>query len=678
MDQEILKSENLKAKEVVSKVVSKLNKINSETASLQEDSLKRLQFIREQALTYTDMMDTLREIQNEVDAFDIKEVYQTINELNYLKDNPFFARIDLKDKFDEAPTPYYISKFGFFDGALPLLIDWRAKLASVYYKYRYPQKDVQYEVDGEKFSYDMSLKRTYEIESGQVLKYFNNDIGLSENELIIEKIKNRTGGVLEDIVETIQESQMKIIESDPREVCIVQGCVGSGKSTVAIHKLSYIFFNYPEIIRPDRSILISKNRVLVDYLSSLFPKLGIFDLKYATTRDLIFRHLTLEGIKIKFNLGVNTDVSRFNAQFTENFLNRIADAKKKCFEDINDILNKEKYQGMIAYKFNYDLPIFDNVNELLEEISVILSDLKEESKLLKGDPFELQKVKDSIAKFSQLKSEVTSKKTEIINSHFNSIVTDNGLSEFLGYSEAILYLLIFYEFYGFKKNQVYEYCVIDEAQDCSLVEFLFLKRMVINNRFCIIGDLNQNLHNGSLTKWEEIFSLFKGTKISTFMLDTNYRSTKNIVDFANKIIGNFTQMYLPKPIEKIGPQVVSFDFDEAKSLELFKESIIEDYKDLTKSVGVIFHNSILKEKIIDILKENITDPEKLIILEEVKKGFYTPRGIYGVDFENCKGLEFNKVYLFGFSVDKIEDFETAKKAFVGVTRAMNELVIFNK
>lgn len=678
MDQNILNQENQKSKEFVTKITSKLDKINNDTKSLQEESMKRLQFIREQALTYTDMMDTLREIQNDVDSFDVKEVYQTINELTYLKDNPFFARIDLKEKGDSDSIPYYISKFGFFDGATPLLIDWRAKLASLYYKYRYPQQNVSYSVEDESFVFDMYLKRTYEIESGTVLKYFNNDIQLSENDLIIEKIKDRTGGVLEDIVETIQESQMKIIESDPREVCIVQGCVGSGKSTVAIHKLSYIFFNYASIIRPDRSILVSKNRVLVDYLSSLFPKLGIFDLKYATTRDLIFRHLTLEGIKVKFNLSTNTDVSKFNEEFTSNFIERIAQSKKKCFDDINEILNKEKYQGLISFKFNQNMPIFDSVNELIEEISIILSDLKEEAKFLKSDPFELQKLKDASSKFSQLKSELTSKRTDIINSHFNLMVNENNLSNFLGYSEALLYLIIFYEFYGFKKNQVYEYCVIDEAQDCSLIELLFLKKMVINNRFCIIGDINQNLHNGSLTKWEDIFTLFEGTKISTFLLDTNYRSTKNIVDFANKIISKFTNMYLPKPIEKIGNEVVSYDLSEEETIDLFRKSIVEDYSNLSKSVGVVFHNSQIKEKIIEILKQEITDPEKLIILEEVKKGFYTPRGIYGVDFENCKGLEFSKVYLFGFDLDKISDFENAKKAFVGVTRAMNDLVIFNK
>jgi DNA helicase IV len=137
----------------------------------------------------------------------------------------------------------------------------------------------------------------------------------------------------------------------------------------------------------------------------------------------------------------------------------------------------------------------------------------------------------------------------------------------------------------------------------------------------------------------------------------------------------FTSLYLPKPIEKIGPEVITLDLKGDS--DLLVTEILKDYSDLSKSVGIVIHNHVLKDEIISKLKEMIPNPEKLIILAEIKKSFYTPRGIYVLDFENCKGLEFNKVYLLGFQIEKINDFETAKKAFVGVTRAMNELIIVN-
>lgn len=674
MDKNILEQENKKAKEVVSLVSTKVERLNNTVNSLQNETIKELTLIRENALTYMDMLDTMESLQRQIDALDIKKIVEDLNQLDYLKNNPFFARIDLKDKVDGGVEPYYIAKFGFIHESVPVVIDWRAKLATIYYKYRYPQDDVSYTVEDQKFSFDMKLKRTFEIDNGQIVKYFNNDIQLSENEIIIEKIKDRTGGVLEDIVETIQQDQMEIIESDPREVCVVQGCVGSGKSTVAIHKLSYIFFNFPNIIQPDKSILVSKNRVLVDYLSSLFPKLGIFDLKYMTTRDLIFRHLTLEGIKNKFNLGVNTDISEFNQEFYLNFVSKINKSKEECFNEITEILQKEKYVDLVSFKFNYQRPIIENLNELVKDISETIADIREE---IKEDPNSIfvLKLKDTISRLNSLKTEVNSKKTQIINLHFSQIVKDYNLDGFLGYKEALLYLLIFHEYYGFSKNPVYEYCVLDEAQDMSIMELFFLKKIVVNSRFCIIGDLNQNIHNNPLSDWSDFNVLFEQSKISTFKLETNYRSTKNIVDFANNILKPFTNVYLPKPIEKIGEEVKSFSLDGKPNLLI--DQVLEDYKNLNKSIGIVLNNHILKDEIISKLKEKIDDPEKLIILEEIKKSFYTPRGIYILDFENCKGLEFNKVYLLGFDLEKIKDFDTAKKAFVGVTRAMNELIVMN-
>jgi DNA helicase-2/ATP-dependent DNA helicase PcrA len=674
MDENTLIQENKKASEVTKLVTIKVDALNNTVSNLQNETIKELTLIRENALSYMDMVDTMESLQRQIDALDIRKIVEDLNQLDYLKQNPFFARIDLKDKIDGSVTPYYIAKFGFIHDSLPIVIDWRAKLATLYYKYRYPQENVSYEVDSQKYVFDMKLKRTFEIDNGQVVKYFNNDIQLSESDIIIEKIKDRTGGVLEDIVETIQQDQMEIIESDPREVCVVQGCVGSGKSTVAIHKLSYIFFNFPNIVQPDKSILVSKNRVLVDYLSSLFPKLGIFDLKYMTTRDLIFRHLTLEGIKNKFNLGVNTDISEFNQNFFNNFSDKINKSKDECFKEINEILQKEKYADLVSFKFNYQRPIIENLNELVKDISETISDIREE---IKEDPNSIfvLKLKDTISRLNSLKTEVNSKKTQIINLHFSTIVKEYSLDGFLGYKEALLYLVIFHEYYGFNKNPVYEYCVIDEAQDMSIMELFFLKKIVVNNRFCIIGDLNQNIHNNPLSDWSDFNVLFDQTKVTTFKLETNYRSTKNIVDFANRILKPFTSAYLPKPIEKVGKEVTSFSLNGSSDLLINK--ILEDYKDLNKSVGIVINNHPLKDEIISKLKENINDPEKLIILEEIKKSFYTPRGIYVLDFENCKGLEFNKVYLLGFDPENIKDFETAKKAFVGVTRAMNELIIMN-
>lgn len=675
MNDDILIHENNKAKEFQSLVEKEKNKLSSNFSKIEKDSQELLATIRDQGLSYTDMMDTLRSVQEQYDSLDIQYFSEKMNEYNYLIKNPFFARIDLNQHGKEVVENFYIAKFGFFEEGRPILIDWRTKLASIYYKNRYPRKNISYEVDGNIHTFDMLLKRTFEFDEGTIIKYFNNDIGVSETEIVVDKIKNRTGGVLEDIIETIQESQIDIIEADPRSVCIVQGCVGSGKSTVAIHKLSHIFFNYPDLIRAHNSILISKSRVLVDYLSTLFPRLGIFDLKYKTVRDLMFKLLTENTPSVKFNLDLNPDISDIHLEFYNVLNDNISKVKKRAFDEISELVNSKMRSDTDYYKFNPAFSIKKQIDEIIQDLDEAVMYLKDDIRELRGNEFEREKKKIALTKIQNLKKDIRSLENNLLNKSFKELLSDYQLPKVLGYREALIFLFVFIELYGIKEEDLYDYSVIDEAQDLCILEMAIISRFIQNKRFCIIGDLNQNIHNNPLSSWEEIYPVFLGSKINTFQLDTNYRSTRNIIEFANKILLPYTDVYLPKSIEKFGPNVLEIETkNEDEKFEKFVSLIKEDYQDISKSIGVVFYNYEDFERYQEKLKEICEEPEKLVVLSDQNKAIYSPRAIYLTDFKHCKGLEFNKVYLFGFG-QKAKDFEEAKKYFVACTRAMNELII---
>jgi len=384
--------------------------------------------------------------------------------------------------------------------------------------------------------------------------------------------------------------------------------------------------------------------------------------------------MTLECKGLKFNLELNTNISEFNSEFCKNLTSEIDEAKKMCFIDLQNVIDSEKYLNLIKFKFVHNTSIFENLENLQEELEESILNIKDEIKDEKEDAFRSEKLKMSLKIHQDLKKEVNSKKSQILKEHFNALVKKYSLNKFLGYKESLLYLVIFQEFYGFKNNPIFEYCVVDEAQDLAVLEFMFLKKVVLSHRFCIIGDLNQNLHNKALSSWEDLEILFDSDKIERHKLEKNFRSTKNIIDYANSVMSPFTTKYLPIPIEKIGKEVVETTLE---NLSDFRDMLKEDYKNLEKSIGLIFYNYDKKNEVVKIAEEEVSDASKLITLAELKKGFYSPRGVYIVDFNDCKGLEFNKVYLFGFETRNIKDFEEAKKAFVGITRAMNELVILN-
>ncbi|MFA6982158.1 MAG: hypothetical protein WC243_04000, partial [Patescibacteria group bacterium] len=265
----IYKEEETKLSDVKSKLGNAKDSLVSDIEKLGGENLDALRTYRESPETSPlDVLLFMEQLHEKNVSFNLPDKFKRLEEFENLLREPYFSRIDLENNENGELQKIYVGKFGFTDDA-PVITDWRAKIASVYYRYRYPQRNVTYVTPDGVETRNLTLKRTFEIDKGQLIKYYNNDLKLDENEIISGKIEKRTGGVLEDIVETIQIGQLDIIESDPRQICIVQGCVGSCKSTVAIHKLSHIFFNYPELIHPERSILIAKNQILVGYLSTL-------------------------------------------------------------------------------------------------------------------------------------------------------------------------------------------------------------------------------------------------------------------------------------------------------------------------------------------------------------------------------------------------------------------------
>ena len=276
MNEEGLKEERNHLKNIINKVKNAREGIVKSLEVISKDNIERLKELRDEGSSAfgsrsNDFDILLDQLHQKNLAFNIKGKYQTLDELEFLISEPYFSRIDLYDPKTKNTSDYYIGKFSYTERK-PIITDWRSKVASIYYRYRYPQQNVSYETPLGKEIKDLKLKRTYEIQEGSLIKYYNNDLQLDESTIISEKIKKRTGGILEDIIQTIQESQLDIIEADPRQVCIVQGCVGSGKSTVAIHKLAHIFFNFPKIIRPERCLMVTKSQILAGYLSTLFPK----------------------------------------------------------------------------------------------------------------------------------------------------------------------------------------------------------------------------------------------------------------------------------------------------------------------------------------------------------------------------------------------------------------------
>jgi DNA helicase-2/ATP-dependent DNA helicase PcrA len=496
---------------------------------------------------------------------------------------------------------------------------------------------------------------------------------------MIEKIQQRTGGVLEDIVETIQESQLDIIESDPRQICIVQGCVGSGKSTVAIHKLSHVFFNFPKYIRPSRSILVAKNQILVGYLSTLFPKLGIFDINYKTLRDLVVNLIFREELKIHYNLDKEEDTSSIDIDYIKKLNEEINKIHIQVKDVIENIFTDEDLSTFGGYKYSDTMTPYENVTDLISDLEEELSMQKEK---LKNNPKSVKSwiFKENVNNLRKIIRKLYRVRTSIKDSNLKSVLrtVNIDIKKELGYLQTLLYLFVYSELVGIKKVQKYEYCVIDEGQDFSSIEYAVLSKFVLRGRFAIFGDLNQSIETDGIGDWTKIEEVIKdASRASVFKLETNYRSTKPIIDYANVILNKYTDNNLPKSINRKGIDPAENIFNNDSDLTTkIKDEIDEDLKNLDKSIGIITFSDKYFDELSEYLRQK--DNKNILILDKDKVISYIPKGMYLMKSDDCKGLEFSKVYVVGKNIKKINNFFDAKKAFVAVTRAMNELNVYWK
>jgi DNA helicase IV len=193
-----LEQEKTKLAQTVEFIKSRKTSLENALTSMGAITLEKLTELRRDAEGGMDLIVALQRLNESNASFNLPDKYAQLEELSYLEKEPYFARIDLKDA--SSTQPYYIGKFGWANKSL--VTDWQLKL-SIFYKYRYPQK-TSYKTDIETYTYDLTLKRTYEIDAGELVKFYNNDLQFDDSSQISRKIESRTEEH-EDIIETIQE-----------------------------------------------------------------------------------------------------------------------------------------------------------------------------------------------------------------------------------------------------------------------------------------------------------------------------------------------------------------------------------------------------------------------------------------------------------------------------------------
>ncbi|MFS0820453.1 RNA polymerase recycling motor HelD [Bacillus sp. 1P02SD] len=216
----------------------------------------------------------------------LRRTNEEVRNLKRNRNKPYFARINFKREETGNEEILYFGKVSLFDKEtqLPIIVDWRSPVANIYYDGRLGE--VSYEAEGEEYKGYLSLKRQLIIEEGELEEIRDVDLTTTD-ELLQKSLSESASNRLTDIVSTIQEEQNNIIRADLNKPIIVQGAAGSGKTTIALHRISYFIYTYAEYFSPDQLMILAPNRLFIDYISEVLPELGVDHIQQTTYVDYV-------------------------------------------------------------------------------------------------------------------------------------------------------------------------------------------------------------------------------------------------------------------------------------------------------------------------------------------------------------------------------------------------------
>lgn len=255
-------------------------------------------------------------------------------------DKPYFARVDFIPEGEGNAQKIYIGKTSLMkaeDNEM-LIVDWRAPVASIYYDGRLGE--VEYESEEGVQKGNMLLKRQLSIEKGSLEEVLDIDITASDA-FLQASLSANAESKLKDIASTIQAEQNKVIRAPLHQPIIIQGVAGSGKTTIALHRIAYFMYTYEKTFDPENFLILAPNNLFINYISEVLPELGVENVRQSTYVDFM---KALLGSKPKIT-------SRDDA---------LADIIEDKKEDIDELIWVAKYKGSEGF--------IDIVNSYVESI----------------------------------------------------------------------------------------------------------------------------------------------------------------------------------------------------------------------------------------------------------------------------------------------------------------------
>lgn len=681
---------------------------------------------------------------------------EELNKYSQIQAAPYFGRINFKENFTDNLEVVYIGKFGLYDSEKGdmLVLDWRTPMANIYYSGI--DEDVAYKAPDGIVEGKMLLKRRYVIEEGKLTE-IHDEKSLQDNlkdslqqgtGFLMDALNKSTSGRLKEIVATIQQEQNQIIRSESFLPVVVQGVAGSGKTTIALHRMAYLIYNQQN--PKAKYMVVAPNQLFLKYISDILPDLGVEHVVQTT-----FEAWALDKLGKGIKLGKQRDkldtllveaeekakILALASKLRGSILfAKIIDKKLKRLEASIIAPEGIQYEGVtiVSYKelqhmflvSNGGLPLMTRVKLLGDYIKKKLqdkqADIKElieqiyarKLKVLKASVTDIETIRQEIIALYDERDEkikgIKKWSTAYTKAYIKNIALPSASAFYQQmFEEESLYKWLegkmpeealksvialiqgqlrkqFFEtedlgplvyiqsqLYGLDDERQYAHIVVDEAQDLDEMKLLVLRKASTNDAFTLVGDLAQGIYGyKGINNWQRVMDrVFEGKSYHYFEMTTSYRSTIEIIELANKVLGANKNhpVLLAQPVFRHGhrPELIRCISEMDRVNQIYNKIKVYEEQGLA-SICVITKDLAEGEDLYRALRKKGLEIEWLQDEEEQYNGQVAVMPSY-----LTKGLEFDAVLLYDVSASKFEAKDLdIKLLYVMITRALHELSMY--
>lgn len=654
-----------------------------------------------------------------VEVQSIVAINSTSKVRSYLRmiKSAYFARIDFES--DGETLPIYIGIATLDDGTDFYVYDWRSPIASMFYDYE--MGEASYTTpDGNVIKGKITLKRQYKIEGENIVQIFDTDMQVIDD-VLKQMLSSKASDKMKNIVNTIQKEQNRVIRKNDVDILAVQGPAGSGKTSVAMHKIAYLLYAERAKINNSNILIISPNDIFSNYISNVLPEIGEDNVYQTTYMDFIKSHIDFK-IKGTMNdlyetyysenysqkphsLGFNSIMLKFGATYInliENFIN----LKRNEILGIDDItsdgkvvIEKEYLEKLANELETSGISLYAQGKKLVEKIGLHVS-----IKLGAKNNGAIQKIKKALTanldkiKVKTIFVDLYSDENRFINmieDIYNTTGTSqtNRLSikelhDIFVYTQSLLlkntipfedvsgYLYMKDRIHGSANQTQIKYLVVDEAQDYTIMQYKVLANLFRNAKVTILGDLNQNITPfANYQNYDTIVNVLKenrqGVRTDMNYLTKTYRSTYEINMFAKHIIGD-TNMY--NQIDRHGDEVsIIKDLPDENRSKVFTDAL--ELKKYYNTIAIITKTQAEANKLKAMLEGNKKSNNFKVVSGKDK--VFSSDKIMIIPSYLAKGLEFDVALIYNANNNNYPA-EHKKLLYVVCTRAMHKLNIYYK